>query len=152
MRFLAAVLLLLCGCASRDAAIPERFFDCRSGQDVSIDLRMAGPGVAMENTTDHLTMVVDVANHGHGDIVVQAIRVEPVPDDAAHYAIERSYRKFGRVLAGGESEAFELPVTGRGLPRSTTSVRRSDALTVNVSVYLGNGDAYRCEMVVPSPR
>lgn len=152
MRTVVATLLLLGGCASRDAAIPERFFDCRSGQDVSVDLRMTGPGVAMENTTDHLTMFVDVANNGHVDIVVNAIRVEPVPDDAARYALERSYRKFGRVLPGGESHVFELPVVGRGLARTSTSVRRGDTLTVNVSVYLGNGDAYRCEMFVPSPR
>lgn len=146
------LLFLLYGCASSDDRTAERFYDCDERRDVSIAVALNQPGVAFEQTTDNLTMVVDVGNNADHDIEVAAIRVEPVRMEHAYYVLERSYRKFNRVLAGGESHGFELPVIGRALTRDPNVVRGDEAMGVVVSVYLANGDTYRCELFTRAPR
>lgn len=151
MRALAPALLLFAmACASRDGVIDERVLDCNAGGDVSVDVAMNAPGVAFEQATDHFTMVVEVGNNSHSDIEVRAIRVEPSERERASYAVERSYRKFGTVLAGGESHRFELPMMGRST--RDANIPASEVLGVVVSVYLGNGDTYRCELNTRAPR
>ena len=150
--FLVVLLVFVGGCASSDDRVSERFYDCEENRDVSIDVALNQPTVAFERTTDQLTMVVDVGNNLSHDIEVRAIRVEPVDMEYAHYVLERSYREFGRVIPGGESHAFELPVLARAMLRDPMSERRESALGVVVSVYMANGDTYRCKLFTPAPR
>jgi hypothetical protein len=152
MRALLAVVLLALGCASQGVAIDEDFRSCDDARDVSIAVALSEPRSLVEGSVEALTMMVEVDNHDTSDIEVMAIRVEPGPKAHDRYRLERSYRKFDRVIAPRAGDAFELPVSGSPLPAPATgNLKPSDTLEVVVSVYLKGGDTYRCEFSVPSP-
>ena len=153
MRMLLAMTLVALGCASKGLVVDENFYGCDEGRDVSISIALSAPQAGFEGSVDELTMIVDVRNDGTTDIEVMAIRVEPGPKAHDRYRLERSYRKYGRVIAPRGEDVFELPVSGARLPASATgNLNPSDTLEIVVSVYLEGGDTYRCEFSVPSPR
>jgi hypothetical protein len=152
MRPLLAALLLLAGCASSDGLIDTRTLDCGPGQDVTIGVALNTPSAGMEGTDDRLTTSVEVGNNSHEDIIVKAIRVESSdPGRRSRYAIDNSYRKFDKVVAPGDAEVFELPTSGR-VVMQPQSVPYGGTLDLLVSVYLANGDQYRCKFDLPAPR
>lgn len=151
-RSLLATLLLLAGCASSDGLIDKRVLDCGPGQDVTIGVAMNTPRIGLEGPDDRLTTMIEVSNNSHEDIVVNAIRVEASdPSRRSRYTVDRSYRKFDKTVAAGDAETFELPTTGRAVMQPDT-VAYENTLQLLVSVYLANGDQYRCGFDVPAPR
>ena len=75
------------------------------------------------------------------------------PTRSSGYTIDSSFREFKKVIPAGETEVFDLPVTGR-LDRTYDPNRKGgvSSLVVVTSVYLANGDTYRCKIDIPSPR
>lgn len=154
MRHFVAALLLIAGCASKDALIDQRVLDCGPGQDVSVGILLDVPRIGLEGPDDRMTMRVEVSNLSNEDIEVKAIRVESAdPARSSGYTIDTSYGDFKKVIPPGESEVFDLPVTGR-LDRTYDPNRKGAAstLTVVTNVYLANNDTYRCKIEVPAPR
>lgn len=151
---LAALLLIVVGCASKDGLLDDRILDCGEGHEVSIGVALDVPRIGLEGPDDRMTMRVEVSNLLNEDIEVKAIRVES--SDAAGssgYTIDNSYGEFHKVIPPGESEVFDLPVTGRMVRAyDPNRVGGRPDLTVVTSVYLANNDTYRCKFDVPAPR
>jgi len=153
MRRTLVLLLLLAACTSRDGLIDERVRDCSAGQEVSIDLNLNVPTVMTENTTDNLTMVVTIGNNSTHDIEVKAIRVEPGFTAQERYALESSYGEYNQVIVPGDDEEFRLPVRGNAGTRPTSRRGGSDkVIEVVLSVYMADGDKFRCVFDVEAPR
>ena len=153
---LLPLLLLLAACASSDSfgiADTRTVDDCQHGEvEVRVGLTGAGTGTGMERNEDRLTFNVEVANNSREDIVVKAIRVEPLPEHDAAYRLDNSYRTFNETVPENEDHVFELPMTGRVVPRRQGQMSGgSETLGLSVTVVLGNGDSYRCQFGVPSP-
>lgn len=142
---LLPLLLLVAACASSDGFIDERVLDCAPGQDVTIQAGIDTPGVQMERIDDQLTLLVEVANNTHDEIVVTFIRAEQVKDDAQMYRIESGYGKFDQTIEEGGDHVFRIPMTGRMIAaRENRTMRLKNAFQMSVSVGLSNGDVYRC--------
>jgi hypothetical protein len=152
MRRMLVLLLLLAACASRDGLVDERTRDCSAGQDVSIDLNLNVPTVMTENTTDNLTMFVTIGNNSTHDIEVKAIRVEPGFAAQERYSLESSYGEYNQVIVPGDDEEFRLPVLGRAGTRQGYRRGSSNTMDVALSVYMADGDKFRCVFDVEAPR
>lgn len=152
MRRMLVLFLLIAGCASRDGLIDERTRDCSSGQEVSIDLHLNAPTVMTENTTDNLTMLVTIGNNSTRDIEVKAIRVEPGFMAQEVYSLSSSYGEYNQVIIPGDDEEFKLPVLGKAGTRPTDRRSGSKTMEIAVSVYMADGDKFRCVFDVPAPQ
>ena len=152
MRRTLVLFLLLAGCASRDGFIDERIRDCSAGQELSIDLRLNMPKVMTERSGDDLTVVVVIGNNSTRAVEVKSIRVEPGFTAQERYALDNSFREFHQVIEAGDDEEFELPVRGQAGMRETRQRRVHDAIEIILSVYMADGDTYRCSYDVQAPR
>jgi len=151
---LLSILLLLSACASRDMDfIDQRTLDCESGQEVSIQAGLDIASRGAEVSDDMLTMLVDVGNNSHDEIIVKFIRVDQMQDEQEPYRLQNGYGSFEQTIPEGESHVFKIPMTGRlsGV-RSGQTIRSRRGLDLNVRVGLANGDVYHCKFLVPSPR
>ena len=150
---LLSILLLLSACASSNTDfIDERTLDCESGQEVSIQAGLDIASAGSEVTEDMLTMLVDVGNNSHDDIVVKFIRVDQATDESEPYRLRNGYGTFEQTIPEGENHVFKIPMTGRLGPRNDQTIRSRRGLQLNVRVGLANGDSYHCQFLVPSPR
>ena len=152
MRRMLVLFLLFAGCASRDGLIDERIRDCSAGQDVSIDLHLNVPALMTENTTDNLTMLVTIGNNSTRDIEVKAIRVEPGFTAQELYALDSSYGEFNQVIAPGDDEEFKLSVLGKAGTRPGFRRAGSKTMEIAVSVYMADGDKFRCVFDIQAPQ
>jgi len=151
---LLSLLLLFSACASSNTDfIDERTLDCEAGQEVSIQAGLDIASTGSELSDDMLTMLVDVGNNSHDEIVVKFIRVDQSSDETEPYRLRNGYGNYEQTIPEGENHLFKIPMTGRvqGV-RSDQAMRSRRGLELNVSVGLENGDVYRCKFVVPSPR
>lgn len=152
MRRTLMLLLLFAGCASRDGFVDERIRDCAAGQELSIDLHLNMPKMMTERSGDDLTVVVSIANNSTRDVEVKSIRVEPGFTAQERYALESSFSEFHQVIEAGDDEQFELPVRGQAGTRDNLRRTGNDAIEIVLSVYMADGDTYRCSYDVPAPR
>jgi hypothetical protein len=149
---LLPLLLLVLACASRDGFIDEVSMECGPGQEVTIQAGLDAPSVKMERVEDQLTLLVEVSNNSHREIVVEFIRGEQVPDELQQYKIQNGYRKFDHPIEEGASHTFKIPMTGRMIgSRVDPTVMSRNELALNVTVGLTNGNVYRCRFGVRQP-
>jgi len=148
------IVLAACGSSSSFGIPNSRTVDDCVHGDVEVRVALTGSGAGMERTEDRLTFTVEVANNSRQDIIVKAIRVEPLPNQNAQYQLDNSYRSFTETIPENEEHQFELPVAGRVIRRQQPGQTVGDSsrsLGVAVTVVLEGGDSYRCHFEVPSP-
>ncbi|HEY0143913.1 MAG TPA: hypothetical protein VGF48_23700 [Thermoanaerobaculia bacterium] len=144
---LAAVLLLLAGCASSGGdLITERTLPCGQGQAIDIMAYMAVPQAGRElGGRMNLVFTVNVFNTTGNDIDVDLITVEPI--SASGMTMERGYREFDVTIPEGEEKDFEIPLMATMLEnnrRAGVDLRDNEAMSMAVKIKLGNGDTYLC--------
>ena len=145
-------LLLAAACASKDGFIDEVAMECEPGQEVTIQAGLDTPSVQMERVDDQLTLLVEVSNNSHQELVVTFIRAEQVPDENQPYRLQSGYRKVDQPIEEGKEHLFKIPMTGRvvGVPNEYLG-RANREIGLDVTVGLTNGNVYHCRFGARSP-
>lgn len=147
-----AIALLLGSCASSTDVIDSRFLGCEPGQDISIMAGLTAPNLNDGTTETRFMVLVDVSNNSHEEVTVKSIRVEQTSNQAARYVFDTGYGNYDQVIEGGKDHTFELPVMGR-MVQDVRDVRGSgQRIDLAVSVFLTNGDQYRCSFSMDPSR
>ena len=148
--------LLLVSCRSATDVIDGRVLGCESGGDVMIRAGIEGFGTGGQELDDTLTIRIEVSNNARHEIFVKQIRVEQPNANTRGYRLDHLRMTVDRTIAEDDDFTFELPMSGRtvgGLSVQTLNDPIvNEVLEVVMSVYLGNGDVYRCPVRVPIPR
>ena len=151
---LAPLLLVIAACASSPKISDSKTLDCEQGE-VQVRVGLEGSAVGIERTEDRRTLHVEVSNNSRADIVVKAIRVDSTPRMQATYQVDNAYRTFNQRIAENGDFTFELPMTGRTLPRDprqqSASSEQPGQLELAVTVVLEGNSSYRCGFLVPAP-
>lgn len=147
-----AIALLLGSCASSTDVIDSRFLGCEPGQDISIMAGLNAPNLTDGATESRFMILVDISNNSHDEVTVKSIRVEQSSNQAARYVFDTGYGKYDQVIEGGKDHTFEIPVMGR-IVQGVRDVRGSgQGIDFAVSVFLTNGDQYRCSFSMDPSR
>lgn len=149
--FLLTLALLAVSCRSATDVIDSRVLGCESGGDLMIRAGLHGLGTGGERLDDRLTMFIEVSNNARHEIFVKQIRIEQPDANARGYRLDSLLQNVDRTIAEDDDYTFELPMTGRGV-RSLNDPVMDGHLAVVMSLYLGNGDVYRCPLQVPLQR
>jgi hypothetical protein len=143
-------LLLFSACASKDGFIDQQTFDCSPGQIVTIQAGLDASSTHMEGMDDQHTLIVLVGNNSHEDIVVKFVRADQPTDATSTYRFTNAYRTFNQTIAQGDEAELKIPMSGRAIrPEIEQQVRASRDISIDVTVGLTNGDAYRCRFQIP---
>jgi hypothetical protein len=149
---LLPILLLAVACASKDGFIDQVAMECEPGQEVTIQAGLDTPSMQMERIDDQLTLLVEVSNNSHRELVVTFIRAQQVPDDMQRYRLQNGYRKVDQPIEEGKSHLFKIPMTGRVAGVSSESLGRANPqIGLDVTVGLTNGNVYHCRFGVRAP-
>ena len=153
MKALIAALALLAAACSSTSVIDQRVLGCEAGGDLMIRAGLQGPARGMERVDDRLMMLIEVSNNTHHEIVVEQIRVEQTHTATRGYRLDPLYLKVDRTIAEDDDYTFELPMTGRWAGDAVRyENERENQLDLVMSLFLGNGDVYRCGLLVPRPQ
>jgi hypothetical protein len=151
MRAAALFSLLLVACSSNMGFEDERLLQCDSGQDIELRAGLQAPRGMINSMGDRVTMLLEVSNNSHQEIVVKTIRVEQERSSQTDYRVDPVTENFDRAIPENEDYTFELSMTGYGSVDRSGRRASGGALTFAATVHLANGDTYRCSFAVPSP-
>jgi hypothetical protein len=148
---LILALTLAAACSSSNDLIDKQFFNCASGQDISVAAGLDSAVNTEDAFDDRFAILVEVSNNSHADVTVESIRVEQIASSSARYLFDRAYRTYDQVIEPGKDHLFELATNGRMAARSS-DVRSAAPLGLDVFVTLSNGSRYRCGFSVQPSR
>jgi hypothetical protein len=145
------LLFLLAGCASSGGYAEPALNNCADSSELSVEAYLNLPKIMMEQTSDALTMVVELGNNSNHDIEVKSIRVEPGRTAQHRYSFESGFITVNEVLKDGEDKRYEIPIRGTAGFRET-QMPLDSKIEVVLTVSLADGTTYRCQYDVEAPR
>jgi hypothetical protein len=150
MRNLLLVLALaLLSCTSADRFAGENVQQCAPGDPIEINAGFERSSRGQEMVDDRLELLVEIANNSEEDVVVEAIRVDPMSSMSG----QQRYELIGgritprQTVAEADAQLFRVPMSARRLseavPRGFSGIAE-----VAVVVELDGGRRYRCRFQV----
>jgi len=142
-------LSLLAACASNDGFVDNKSQQCGPESRIGIEAGWDRGSLAERGDT-RLTMLVRVSNNADEDIVVKAVRVDPLSiDRESMLEIDRGSVTPDETIPEGEESTFEVPMNARWQTVNRGGGVRASGLDVIVNVELASEQTVRCRFRVP---
>jgi hypothetical protein len=147
------LLLLLAGCASKDAGIIHQAVPGGPGDPIEVRLGSPNSGRSGGNVFgiqqpggQELPLLIEISNNSDIDVVIEQVSVVQITTDAP-FRVDPTFRKVKELIEPAKEKTFDLSAHGRQvrLPREG----ERNVVELRVVVELQSGDSYYYEFAVP---